>query len=466
MSSDLSALVARLEAVTTRLEAAADKTGGGAPEDVGVLVEGYDKVLKDRVAEFYKLSAKIGGEVETQVKLVKKAFDVQREFIVLAAKSKQPSPDEFKKLLKPTIDALGEVQEYREKNRASKMFNHLSTISEAIPALGWVSVKPTPAPYIKEMVDAAQFYMNRVLKDYKGKDDTHVDWVKCLKDALNDLHAYVKANHTTGLVWSKTGAVAQAGAGPSPPPPGPKPAPPPPPPIQAPLPVSSGGGDQKGAATALFSEINTAGSNIASGLRKVRDDQKTHKNKDLRKTGPVPDRPKPTPVAAPKASAAPVKKPPVFQLQGKKWIVEYQENNKDLVICDPLPSYTVYIYSCKNTTVQVQGKINSLVADNCKKTAVVLDGAIGTVEFINCQSVQCQINENVPTVSIDKTDGCQVFFPNGIGSTEIVTAKSSEMNVMVPKPGSQDLAEFALPEQYKSTWNGKTFVTVCSESLG
>ena len=53
----------------------------------------------------------------------------------------------------------------------------------------------------------------------------------------------------------------------------------------------------------------------------MRDDQKTHKNKDLRKTGPVPDRPKPTPVVAPKAAAAPVKKPPVFQLQGKKWIV-------------------------------------------------------------------------------------------------------------------------------------------------
>ena len=32
MSGDLSALVARLEAVTTRLEAAADKTGGGASE--------------------------------------------------------------------------------------------------------------------------------------------------------------------------------------------------------------------------------------------------------------------------------------------------------------------------------------------------------------------------------------------------------------------------------------------------
>lgn len=55
------------------------------------------------------------------------------------------------------------------------------------------------------------------------------------------------------------------------------------------------------------------------GLRKVRDDQKTHKNKDLRKTGPVPDKPKPAVVSAPKAQA--VKKPPVCGLQGKKWLV-------------------------------------------------------------------------------------------------------------------------------------------------
>lgn len=59
---------------------------------------------------------------------------------------------------------------------------------------------------------------------------------------------------------------------------------------------------------------------VFAGLRKVRDDEKTHKNKELRKTGPVPDRPKPSLAAKPKAAAA-VKKPPVFQLQGKKWVV-------------------------------------------------------------------------------------------------------------------------------------------------
>ena len=36
------------------------------------------------------------------------------------------------------------------------------------------------------------------------RDATHAEWVKSLKGALADLHAYVKAHHTTGLVWSKT----------------------------------------------------------------------------------------------------------------------------------------------------------------------------------------------------------------------------------------------------------------------
>ena len=47
------------------------------------------------------------------------------------------------------------------------------------------------------------------------------------------------------------------------PPPG-KPAPPPPPAVQAPTPVASGQ-DTRGAANALFGEINKAGMNIAAG---------------------------------------------------------------------------------------------------------------------------------------------------------------------------------------------------------
>ena len=37
--------------------------------------------------------------------------------------------------------------------------------SESVSALGWVVVAPTPAPYIKEMNDAGQFYTNRYLDE-------------------------------------------------------------------------------------------------------------------------------------------------------------------------------------------------------------------------------------------------------------------------------------------------------------
>lgn len=105
-------------------------------------------------------------------------------------------------LLAPTSEQISAIQQFREKNRASTFFNHLSAISESIPALGWVAVAPTPAPYVKEMNDAGQFYSNRVLKDWKEKDKKHGEWCRAWVQLLSDLQAYVKQYHTTGLVWS------------------------------------------------------------------------------------------------------------------------------------------------------------------------------------------------------------------------------------------------------------------------
>lgn len=73
--------------------------------------------------------------------------------------------------------------------------------------------------------------------------------------------------------------------------------------------------------------------------------------------------------------------------------------------------------------------------DSCKKTGVVLDSVVSSVEFVNCQSVQMQVLNKVPTVSIDKTDGCQIYLNDQSLDVSIVSAKSSEMNVLVPKDG-------------------------------
>ena len=58
----------------------------------------------------------------------------------MAAKSKQPGPADLPMLLKPQSDKISEIQAFRESNRRSEYFNHLSAISESIPALGWVAV--------------------------------------------------------------------------------------------------------------------------------------------------------------------------------------------------------------------------------------------------------------------------------------------------------------------------------------
>ena len=54
------------------------------------------------------------------------------------------------------------------------------------------------------MNDAAMFYTNRVLKEYKDVDKKHVDWVKAYLSIWTELQAYIKEFHTTGLAWSRT----------------------------------------------------------------------------------------------------------------------------------------------------------------------------------------------------------------------------------------------------------------------
>lgn len=67
-------------------------------------------------------------------------YRAQLEYLKFAAQSAAPGADQQMRLLKPTSDRIQAIQALREKNRASAYFNHLSAISESIPALGWVTV--------------------------------------------------------------------------------------------------------------------------------------------------------------------------------------------------------------------------------------------------------------------------------------------------------------------------------------
>ncbi|CAH1247995.1 CAP1 [Branchiostoma lanceolatum] len=503
MSSDLAGIVKRLEAVTTRLEAAAGTGGGGGGadgsvgEDTGSLapfVQAYDDIVSGVFAQVVSLSQQIGGDLSKQVEMVKLAVQAQREFIVQVAKCKEPSQDILVKMLQPTADQIAAIQSFREKNRASQQFNHLSAFSESIPALGWVTMNPKPAPYVKEMRDAGMFYTNRVLKDFKEKDNRHVEWAKAWVSTLMELHDYVKQHHTTGLSWNKAGAQATGaapapkgstkGAAPPPPPPGPPPPPPPPPAID----LTSGGGDDMSAAkSALFADLNK-GTDITKGLKKVTSDMQTHKNPNLRQTGPVApaaykpgsgpkpySKPTTTTTGPPKLGVEGGKKwivpakehPPLLELNGKKWNVEYFKDRKDLVISEANMKQTVYVYKCENITLQIKGKVNSITLDSCKKVALVFHDVIAAVDFINCQRIQAQVTGKTPIFNVDKTDGCQIYLSKTSLDTEVVGAKYSELNILVPDDDGE-FTEFAIAEQFKTVWDPKTkkMHTVPTEVVG
>ncbi|XP_069547957.1 adenylyl cyclase-associated protein 1 [Brachyistius frenatus] len=463
--AELADLVQRLEVAVTRLEAvsASGGAGGSAGEAVSAFVGAYDAIISGPLAQYFSLSQQIGGDVLKHAEMMKQVFSSQRELLTTASSSQKPSDAVLTTLLQPMSKAIQQVQAFREQNRTSPLFNHLSAVSESVQALGWVAMAPKPGPYVKEMQDAAMFYTNRVLKEYKDKNKAHVDWVKTYISIWTELQNYIKQHHTTGLTWSKSGPVASASAAPPSAPAGGCPPPPPPGPPPPPMDLSGPSGD--GNRNALFAAINQ-GADITKALKHVGDNQKTHKNPGLRgqtagvRTGPKPFSPRPAATATPTRT-----QPPVLELEGKKWKVENQEGVQDLAINNTELKQVVYVYKCNHSTLQVKGKINSITLDNCKKLGLVFENVVGIVEIINCRDVKVQVIGKVPTISINKTDGCHVYLSKDSLWCEIISAKSSEMNILVPNKDGE-FTELPVPEQFKTVWNGLRFITSATELAG
>jgi adenylyl cyclase-associated protein len=143
---------------------------------------------------------------------------------------------------------------------------------------------------------------------------------------------------------------------------------------------------------------------------------------------------------------------------------EHFANKNDLVLSDTEIKQTVYIFQCKNCTIKVQGKVNSISLDSCERVALLFDDVLSTVEFINSKSVQAQVTGKVPTISIDKTDGCQFYLSKKSLDAEIVTAKSSAVNILVPDKQGDEYTEYPLPEQFKTIFTNQKPVTTPIES--
>jgi len=459
LDSAINSLVTRLEAVTKRLESVEKQlvSGGGAPsapshstgggEASSASVQEYEDLVNQFIKPYVDLSNKMGDKlVAEQASLVLAAVNAQRNLLQVASLSKKPADNVLQSLVQPTSDLMNKINGIKDSNRASKFFNQLSAVAEGIQALGWVVVSPTPGPYVADMRGGSEFYSNRILKEFKGVDQNQVDWVANFNNFLKELQAFIKKNHTTGLTWNARGGDASAvapapsseGSSGGPPPPGP-----PPPPVVD----MSGGGGGGPDMSKVFASLNQ-GVGVSSGLKKVTADQKTKNRTD--KSSVVPATAiKEKPVTTSTGAKTTPTKPPKLALEGNKWCIENQIGNKNIVISDTELKQTIYIYRCQNSTIQVKGKVNSISMDDCKKVAVVFENLLASFEVVNCSGLEVQVTGKVPSFAIDKTSGCQLYLSKESLNVEIVSSKSSEMNVSFAD-ANDELVEYPIPEQYKT----------------
>jgi len=153
--------------------------------------------------------------------------------------------------------------------------------------------------------------------------------------------------------------------------------------------------------------------------------------------------------------------PPKLELQmGRKWVVENQIGKKQLVIDDCDAKQSVYVYGCKDSVLQIQGKVNNITIDKCTKMGVVFRDVVAACEIVNCNGVEVQCQGSAPTISVDNTAGCQLYLSKESLAASITTAKSSEINVLVPGVAPDgDWGEHALPQQFIHVFKDGHFET-------
>ena len=99
-------------------------------------------------------------------------MDEVQHVIEAATVCRKPEQDALPAFFEPLQAAVKSVVDFRDAHRGdAALLSHFSTVSEGVSALGWVAVEPTPGPYIGDMKDSAQFYANRIIKEYKGTEE-------------------------------------------------------------------------------------------------------------------------------------------------------------------------------------------------------------------------------------------------------------------------------------------------------
>ncbi|KRY58311.1 Adenylyl cyclase-associated protein 2 [Trichinella britovi] len=423
----------------------------------------YDAEVKANASALYDICEKINPFLADMACLAEKGFCMLKDCIEKGLDLEKPNEEAVARHLFHIFHLMDSFRHVKRRAICNQYFNHVCAIMDSLPALTWMSVESNPVAFIQDIIEIAKFYTDRILKEFSQKEDAlHVQFVEQWLKTLESLKAFVQKYYANGFTWKKVlpglsncdttdFEVFDI------------PLPPPPPP-----PVSLSSKCKKSVEDIrqeLFAQINK-GLDITKGLKKVTPDMQVHKNPSLRTA---------TPVCKPAVAAKPAHltknlpsakkdttKPPVLTCDDKKWLIENHVDNKDIKIEITDMKQVMYIYRCENCVIVVKGKLNSIALDSCKKTSLLFDNIVSSLEIINCQKMQIQTMGTMPTLVLQKTDGCMVYLSKEALNCEVITSKTSEINLLIPTEDGE-FEERCVPEQFKTVWSGTALKTTPSE---
>lgn len=97
----------------------------------------------------------------------------------------------------------------------------------------------------------------------------------------------------------------------------------------------------------------------------------------------------------------------------------------------------------------------------------MLESVVSSLSITSSPSFEVQITGLVPTVQIDTTDSGQVYLSQAcMDAVEIITSKTSSINISVPTADGGDYEERPVPEQMKSKIVNGKLVTEIVEHAG
>jgi adenylyl cyclase-associated protein len=171
------------------------------------VVKDYDAYVKSAVVPLAQACDDLGG-LQTMGKSLTEAWESIRTIIVLASRAKAPT-EELGVALAPHLAATqAAVKQIRDLKLDRDWDRHYKAVVEMLSCLSWIlykAPKGLPSTVVKDAIGSAEFWSNRIRKDFKGKDEKQIAFCDNIKKVLTGLVEYVESYHKTGLAFNPRG---------------------------------------------------------------------------------------------------------------------------------------------------------------------------------------------------------------------------------------------------------------------